>query len=94
MRKKEFPIFDRVSAVELHGLAINDSHVEHLCKMKSLESISLNLTDITDDGMARLRNAHPNAVIEQFSKEDAVKLASLQQPFQIQLKPTSFKGRP
>ncbi len=57
-------IFDRAVSLSLDGPAHTDSDVDQICELKSLQLLSLSGTQITDDGLDRIRHALPNCQIK------------------------------
>jgi hypothetical protein len=57
-------IYLRTTAVSLHGPVYDDRVVEHLVKLRRLESIALSNTSLSQEGIARLRRALPDCRIE------------------------------
>jgi len=57
-------IFHRATKLSLEGPAYTDSAVEHLSQLNDLKSLTLQRTQISDQGLQRLRQALPLCRIE------------------------------
>ena len=55
--------FHRVVGISLSGPTYTDATIDPLCKLGSLQSVSLNGTKITDAGLNRLMKSRPNCKI-------------------------------
>ena len=56
--------FHRAVNISLHGPKYTDAVIEELGKLKSLETVTLYNTKITDDGVNQLKRALPDCRIE------------------------------
>ena len=57
-------IFHRATKLSLEGSAYTDSAIAHLSQLKDLKSLTLQRTQISDQGLQRLRQALPLCRIE------------------------------
>jgi hypothetical protein len=57
-------IFHRATKLSLEGPAYTDSAIAHLSQLKDLKSLTLQRTQISDQGLHRLRRALPLCRIE------------------------------
>jgi hypothetical protein len=57
-------IYNRATSLSLFGASYDDTAVEHLVRLRRLESLTLSNTGITDAGVERLRRALPGCRIE------------------------------
>ena len=60
----EVRIFHRATKLSLEGPAYTDAAVEHISQLKDLKSLTLSRTQITDQGLKRLRRSLPLCQIE------------------------------
>ncbi|MEO8497612.1 MAG: hypothetical protein ABI614_21300 [Planctomycetota bacterium] len=56
--------YDRVTSVSLDGSKFDDRVVDELCKFKHLGFVSLYKTNLTDEGVARLRSRLPGCQVQ------------------------------
>jgi hypothetical protein len=58
-------LYQRVTKLSLTGPQFDDRVVQHLVKLRRLESLALSNTKVSDAGITRLRRALPHCQIEQ-----------------------------
>jgi hypothetical protein len=57
-------IYNRATRLSLQGPKYDDAAVEHLLKLRSLNSLTLERTQFSDEGLARLSRLLPNCRVE------------------------------
>ncbi len=55
--------YDRVTSLSLDGSKFDDRVVDELCKLRHLRSVSLYKTNLTDEGVERLRSRLPGCKV-------------------------------
>ena len=58
------PIYARATKLSLQGPKFDDRVIKHLVKLTRLESLTLSNTQLSEEGIARLRQALPRCRIE------------------------------
>jgi hypothetical protein len=53
-----------LKGIDLQGTQISDAGLDHLCAIESLKSISLGRSNVTREGVARLKKTRPNWHVE------------------------------
>ena len=55
--------FSKLKYLYLDGTPISDASIDYLISLNNLETLSVTNTDITDEGIVRLRHHFPRATI-------------------------------